>query len=155
MTSFYFKIISIFTLISMTGTISAAQRFGVTTTTINNMRSTLGDRAWIDEILEADIDPNITDEGGNTPLIVAVRHAFHDNYDSDDWFEIVIALLEAGANPSMPSFKRGWFRKTTITPLAEALNRDDTHRVTVALVQAKLRIIERIEDIRRTLFNNH
>ena len=142
MTSFYFKIISIFTLISMTGTISAAQGFGMTAaiTTITEMRSTLeetranNDRAWIDGILEAEIDPNITGEDGNTPLIVAVRYSFDEGYSSDDWFEVVIALLEAGADPRFQG------ESSDTTPFGEALNRNDTHRVTVALLQAQREI---------------
>ena len=136
---FHSKVILTFTLILMTSTISIAnQDFGLLSAEwVQSESERLEEdrRVWIEEILETGANPNVTDEDGNTPLMMAVRHALDNEEDSDGWSEIVMALLEAGADPTLPSFKRGFLSNTTSTPLTEAMNRGSDHRITIALIE--------------------
>ena len=92
-------------------------------------------QVWVEEILETETDPNFTDEDGNTPLMIAVNYALDDNTHLEGWSEIVNALLEAGANPTLPSSQQRFFGNITTTPLAEAINTNSDHKVTIALIE--------------------
>ena len=138
---FHSKIILIFTLMLMASTISIAnQDFGLASAqwVESELKQLEEDRrVWVEKVLETEIDPNFIDEDGNTPLMVAVRYAFDDDTYFDDWSEIVMALLEAGADSTLPSSQQRFFGNITTTPLAEAINTNSDHRITIALIQAK------------------
>lgn len=140
---FHFKVVLAFTLILMTSTISVAnQDFGQASAQwVQSKLEGLEEnrRVWIEEILETNRDPNFTNEDGDTPLMIAVKYALDGDHNSDDWFEVVMALLEAGADPTLPSFQRGFWSNTTTTPLAEAMNRGN-HEITIALIEARERL---------------
>ena len=139
---FHSKMILIFTLMLMASTISVAsvtnQDFGIASGKWieSELRQLEEDRrVWIEKVLEAEIDISLTDEDGNTPLMIAVKYALDDNAYLEDWSEVVMALLELGADVTATD-------EDGNTPLAEAINSNSDHRITIALVEARDRLSE-------------
>ena len=49
--------------------------------------------------------------------------------------KLLMLLLEAGTDPTLPSSQQRFFGNITTTPLAEAVNTNSDHKVTIALIE--------------------
>ena len=83
---------------------------------------------WIISILEAGEDPNMLNEDGDSPLMLALR--FNN-------LGLTRALLQAGADPNLEVFiSEGLLGNRVTTPLLEAMNRDSSSKILEVLFRA-------------------